>query len=38
MDPSDELLPETYFKLKHPDDEEAQKRELIVEVGFEHLR
>ena len=31
------MLPETYFKLKHPDNEAAQASELIVEVGQEHL-
>lgn len=37
MEPKDELLPETYFKLKHPDDTEAVERELRIEVGEEHL-
>ena len=35
---SDELLPETFFKLKHPDDEAAQANELVVEIGTEHLQ
>ena len=38
MDITDELLPETYFKLKHPDDLEAQKNEIQVAVGIEHLQ
>ena len=38
METSDELLPETYFKLKHPDDEAAQAQELVVEVRIEHLQ
>ena len=38
MDASDELLPETYFKLKHPDDAQAQVSETQVEVGIEHLQ
>lgn len=38
MDASDELLPETYFKLKHPDDSEAQASETQVAVGIEHLQ
>lgn len=37
MEPKDELLPETYFKLKHPDDPAAVKKELRIEVGEEHL-
>ena len=37
MEPTDELLPETYFKLVHPDDLEAVEQELRVEVGEEHL-
>ena len=37
MEPKDELLPETYFKLKHPEDEQAQAAELKVAVGQEHL-
>ena len=28
MEQQDELLPETYFKLKHPGDEQAQANEL----------
>ena len=38
MDETDELLPETYFRLKHPDDEAAQGKELKVAVGIEHLQ
>ena len=38
MDARDELLPETYFKLKHPDDESAQKNEISVEIRLEHLQ
>ena len=37
MEPKDELLPETYFKLKNPDNAEAVERELRIEVGEEHL-
>ena len=37
MEAKDELLPETYFKMKHPDDVEAVNRELKIEVGEEHL-
>ena len=37
MEATDELLPETYFKLKHPDNLEEQAKEIQVEVGGEHL-
>ena len=37
MEAEDELLPETYFKLKHPDDPAAVARELTVEVEDQHL-
>ena len=37
MELKDELLPETYFKLKNPDDPSAVERELQIEVGEEHL-
>ena len=37
MEATDELLPETYFKLKHPDSLEEQAKEIQVEVGSEHL-
>ena len=38
MEATDELLPETYFKLKHPDNLEEQAKEIQVEVGGEHLQ
>ena len=37
MGAEDELLPETYFKLKHPDDPTAVAKELTVEVDGEHF-
>ena len=37
MEPKDELLPETYFKLKHSDDLDAVQKELDIEVDENHL-
>ena len=37
MNSDDQLLPETYFKLKYPDDEDMQARETKVEVRGDHL-
>jgi len=37
MSPDEDLLPETFFKLKHPGNQEMQAQELVVEVRQEHL-